>query len=169
MVDQRKYKKSDPWRGTQERLNRRQPKLQTTCPQSQTRAPMGSAVLFFLDFRGFCMVCFAVYCCYHIKLPFILRNPCRTLQNLAKSTLSHLPPPHPPLSKKHNPGQAVAAVKVSVSKTPNERENSAQPSPYHPYLYVNTHQYTLACSLTGAGHINRLSRSLRRLISDQSS
>ena len=34
-------------------------KLQTTCPQSQTRAPMGSAVLFFLFFvfRGFCMVC----------------------------------------------------------------------------------------------------------------
>ena len=31
-------------------------KLQTTCPQSQTKAPMGSAV-FFLDFRGFCMVC----------------------------------------------------------------------------------------------------------------
>ena len=73
--------------------------LQTTCPQSQTRAPMGSAVLFFFDFRGFCMVCFAVYCCYHIKLPFTLRNPCRTLQNLAKSKLAHLPPPHPPLSK----------------------------------------------------------------------
>ena len=112
-------------------------KLQTTCPQSQTRAPMGSAVFFFLIFevcaspmgsavlffcffknvfevfaspmgsavlffwvfRGFCMVCFAVYyCCYHIKLPFTLRNPCRTLQNLAKSKLSHLPPPHPPLS-----------------------------------------------------------------------
>ena len=62
-------------------------------------SPMGSAVLFFWVFRGFCMVCFAVYyCCYHIKLPFTLRNPCRTLQNLAKSKLSHLPPPHPPLS-----------------------------------------------------------------------
>ena len=88
-------------------------------PQSQTRAPMGSAILFFLFFlrflhpqwglqfccflifcvfRGFCMICLAVYCCYHIKLPFTLRNPCRTLQNLAKSKLSHLPPPHPPLS-----------------------------------------------------------------------
>ena len=76
--------------------NPKKKKLQTTCPQSQTRAPMGSAVLFFLDFRGFCMVCFAVYCCYHIKLPFTLRNPCRTLQNLAKSKLSHLPPPSPP-------------------------------------------------------------------------
>ena len=34
-------------------------KLQTTCPQSQTRAPMRSAVLFlfFVVFRGFCMVC----------------------------------------------------------------------------------------------------------------
>ena len=56
LVDQRKYKKSDPRAGTQERLNKRQPKLQTTCPQSQTRAPMGSAVLFF-DFQGFCVVC----------------------------------------------------------------------------------------------------------------
>ena len=45
------------------------------------------------------MICLAVYCCYHIKLPFTLRNPCRTLQNLAKSKFSHLPPPHPPLSK----------------------------------------------------------------------
>ena len=35
----------------------KQKKLQTTCPPSQTRAPMGSAVLFFFDFRGFCMVC----------------------------------------------------------------------------------------------------------------
>ena len=58
-------------------------------------SPMGSAVLLFFVFRGFCMVCFAVYCCYHIKLPFTLRNPCRTLQNLAKSKLSH-PPPSPP-------------------------------------------------------------------------
>ena len=129
----------------------KQKKLQTTCPPSQTRAPMGSAVLFFFDFRGFCMVCsrwpeprkskkkqnnktadhmstesdkspngvcsfgffffdfrgfcmvcFAVYCCYHIKLPFTLRNPCRTLQNLAQSKRSHLPPPHPPLSKKNS-------------------------------------------------------------------
>ena len=44
------------------KIQKRQKKtiLQTTCPQSQTRAPMGSAVLFFcafFDFRGFCMVC----------------------------------------------------------------------------------------------------------------
>ena len=51
----------------------------------------------FLDFRCFCMVCFAVYCCYHIKLPFTLRNPCRTLQNLARSKFSHLPPSPPAL------------------------------------------------------------------------
>ena len=54
-----------------------------------------------LFFRGFCMVCFAVYCCYHIKLPFTLRNPCRTLQKSSKpckiKTFTS-PPPHPPLS-----------------------------------------------------------------------
>ena len=62
-------------------------KLQTTCPQSQTFAPMGSDFLFF---RGFCMVCFAVYCCYHIK-------PFKTLQNQN----FHISPPLTPPPKKN--------------------------------------------------------------------
>ena len=56
-------------------------KLQTTCPQSQTRAPMGSAVLvllFFFDFRGFCIpngVCsfvFFVFCFFEVSAWFAL-------------------------------------------------------------------------------------------------
>ena len=73
-------------------------KLQTTCPQSQTRAPMGSAVLFFLLF---CF--FEVFAWFALLYTVVITSNCpllceihvepfKNLQNLAKSKLSHLPP-----------------------------------------------------------------------------
>ena len=78
--------------------NKKNKTAKTTCPQSQTRAPMGSAVLFFLLF---CF--FEVFAWFALLYTVVITSNCpllceihvepfKNLQNLAKSKLSHLPP-----------------------------------------------------------------------------
>ena len=74
-------------------------KLQSTCPQSQTRAPMGSAVLFFfLIFEVFAWFALLYIVTITSNCPLLCEihvEPFKTLQN---QNFHISPPPHPPLS-----------------------------------------------------------------------